>query len=101
MTPVEGRVLLDQLEHRWRRPDCPPSLYVVTCTLRAPRHGALVANTGNLVEALLCAKPGSAMHSIAARMKRYITEPLCKLRIGEASQSLPLRSSDSAASDDA
>src|SRR5437867_7384171 len=44
---LEG--LLDQLEHRWRHPGCPPSLYVVTCILCAPEGGALIGRGGRLV----------------------------------------------------
>ncbi len=35
IAPAEGRGLIDQLAHRWTHPDCPPCLYVLTCTLRA------------------------------------------------------------------
>ena len=38
--PADGQVLLDQLEHRWRHPDCLPALYLITCTLEAPNRGA-------------------------------------------------------------
>lgn len=60
IAPAEGSVLLDQLEHRWRHPDCPPSLYVVTCTLSAPEGGAMVAGAAESVQELLCSKVGAA-----------------------------------------
>jgi hypothetical protein len=43
VAPADGHVLLDQVEHRWRHPHCPPSLYVLALTLCAPDGGGLVA----------------------------------------------------------
>src|SRR5437868_2291402 len=46
IAPVDAQGLLDQLEHRWRHPHSPASLYVLACTLRAPERGALLDDTG-------------------------------------------------------
>jgi hypothetical protein len=60
--PPGLEALADQLEHRWRHPACPPSLYVVTFTLCAPEGGALVGREGSHESRLLCTKVGKAKH---------------------------------------
>jgi hypothetical protein len=88
IAPVDGQVLLDQLEHRWRHPRCPPSLYVLTCTLCAPDRGALVADDGNFVQELFCTKVGQAKRTVAARFPAYKREVLGGVSILEGSQTL-------------
>jgi hypothetical protein len=88
IAPVNGRGLLDQLEFRWEHPDCKVALYVVTLTLSAPDGGALVGEAGEPMEVLPCIKVGKAMHSVAARISRYITQPLNRVPIARRSQSL-------------
>jgi len=88
IAPADGRVLLDQLTHRWRHPDCPPSLYVVTCTLRAPDGWTLVDDAAKPVQELFCTKVGQARHSVAARIERYKTERLGGVSIAEGSPAL-------------
>lgn len=74
--PKEGHALLDQIEHRWLHPDCPPALYVLTLTLVAPEGGELVAADGERVQELLCTKVGKAKRTIAARIVYYKTQVL-------------------------
>src|SRR5688572_30207530 len=50
--PEGALVLLDQLEHRWKHPACPPALYVLTCTLLAPQEGFVVGEDGRRREKL-------------------------------------------------
>jgi hypothetical protein len=69
--PQEGNALLDQIEHRWRHPHCPPALYVLSLTLSAPQGGALVAGDGQHVSELVCSKVGEAKRTIAARIAAY------------------------------
>jgi hypothetical protein len=69
--PEEANVLLDQIEHRWHHPDCPPALYVLTLTLSAPEGGALVGSDGQHVQELVCTKVGEAKRTIAARIAAY------------------------------
>jgi hypothetical protein len=88
IAPLAGQVLLDQIEHRWRHPLCLPSLYVLTCTLRAPARGSLVEDSANLAQEILCTKVGQARHTVAARMARYKTEVLGGVHIVEGSQNL-------------
>ncbi len=86
--PTDGQVLLDQLDHRWRHPDCPACLYVLTCTLCAPDHGALVDDAGRLVQELLCTKVGRAKRAVAARIAGYKTDVLGGVSILEGSPTL-------------
>ena len=72
VVPADGRVLLDQLEHRWAHPDCPPCLYVLTCTLRAPERGTLLDDHGQPIPELLCTKVGRAKRTLAARIDAYM-----------------------------
>jgi hypothetical protein len=88
IAPREGQGLLDQLEHRWRHPHSPASLYVLACTLRAPEQGALVDDTGKFVQELLCTKVGQAKRTVAARLPAYKTEVLGGVEIVEHSQNL-------------
>lgn len=88
IAPVDGQVLLDQLEHRWRHPLCSPSLYVLTCRLYAPDRGTLVADSANPVQELLCTKVGQARHTVAARIAAYKTQVLGGVSIAEGSQDL-------------
>jgi hypothetical protein len=88
VAPVDGHVLLDQLDHRWRHPDCPASLYVLALRLRAPDRGALVAENGQLVQELLCTKVGQAKRTLAARIAAYKSQLLGGVRISAGSQSL-------------
>jgi hypothetical protein len=88
IAPFDGKILLDQLEHRWKHPDCPPSLYVLTCTLCAPDRGALLDHDANLVQELVCTKVGQAKRTVAARFPAYKTQVLGGVRISEGSQSL-------------
>jgi hypothetical protein len=69
--PQESHALLDQIEHRWLHPHCPPALYVLTLTLSAPQGGALVAADGQHVPELVCTKVGEAKRTIAARIAAY------------------------------
>jgi hypothetical protein len=85
---TDGQVLLDQLEHRWRHPDCMACLYVLTCRLRAPKDWALVDDAGELVQELPCAKVGQAKRTVAARIERYKTDVLGKVAIVEGSPTL-------------
>jgi hypothetical protein len=86
--PPDLEALVDQLEHRWTHPACPPSLYVLTFTLCAPEGGALISHGGRLVSRLLCTKVGKAEHSVAARILRYRTEKLNRVSILKGSQAL-------------
>lgn len=88
VVPTDGQVLLDQLKHRWRHPDCPPCLYVLTCTLCAPEHGALIDDAGKLVEKLLCTKVGQAKRAVAARIEGYKRDVLGGVSILEGSATL-------------
>jgi hypothetical protein len=88
IAPVDGQVLLDQLEYRWRHPYCPPSLYVMTCTLRAADKQTLVADAANPVRELRCTKVGQAKRTVAARIEAYKRELLGGVGIAEGSQSL-------------
>jgi hypothetical protein len=40
--PPEGRVLVEEIEHRWRFPDALPTLYVLTCEMTAKDGSILV-----------------------------------------------------------
>jgi len=86
--PQEGNVLLDQIEHRWRHPDCPPALYVLTLTLSAPRGGALVAADGQHVPKLVCTKVGEAKRTIAARIAAYKKQVLGGVPVATGSPTL-------------
>jgi hypothetical protein len=88
IAPVESQGLLDQLDHRWRHPHSPASLYVLACTLRAPERGALVDETGKFVQELRCTKVGQAKRTVAARLPAYKTEVLGGVEIVERSQNL-------------
>jgi hypothetical protein len=88
IAPPDGHVLIDQLEHRWDHPSCPPALYVLACTLRAPDQGALVAGSGRSVRRLACTKVGEAQRTVAARIAAYKKEVLGGVPIVERSQSL-------------
>jgi hypothetical protein len=88
VVPTDGQVLLDQLEHRWRHPYCPPCLYVLTCTLRAPEHGVLLDAAGEPVEELLCTKVGQAKRAVAARIERYKSDVLGRVSILAGSPTL-------------
>ena len=90
IAPDGGRALLDQIEHRWMYPDCPPALYVLTCTLQAPQEAALVDQNGSLVQELRCTKVGKAKRTVAARLNRYMHDPLGGVRIVARSHSLRL-----------
>lgn len=74
--PEDALVLLDQLEHRWKHPACPPALYVLTCTLLAPEGGFLVGEDERRKEKLLCTKVGQAKRTVAARIERYTRDRL-------------------------
>jgi hypothetical protein len=86
--PVEGQVLLEQIEHRWLHPDCPPALYVLTLTLVAPEGGELVAADGGRVQELLCTKVGKAKRTIAARIVYYKTQVLGGVPVATGSPTL-------------
>lgn len=88
IAPPETVGLLDQLEHRWEHPHCPPALYALTCTLRAPDQGALVSDSGELVQELLCTKVGQAKHTVAARITTYKTQVLGGVPIAVRSPTL-------------
>ena len=88
IAPRDGGALLDQLEHRWEHPLCSAALYVMTCTLRAPDRGALVAPGDHVVQELLCTKVGQARRSVAARIALYRTQVLGGVRIAKGSQNL-------------
>lgn len=88
IAPPESRALLDQLEHRWEHPDCPPALYVLSLTLRAPDGGSLIDGTGRPVKELRCTKLGEAKWTLAARFAAYKTDPLDKVPIVACSQEL-------------
>ena len=79
MSPGDGLVLLDQLEHRWRHPGCSPALYVLTCTLLAPENGFVLDTDGTKKEKLLCTKVGEAMRTVAPRIERYTWDKLGRL----------------------
>lgn len=74
--PDDALVLLDQLEHRWKYPACPPALYVLTCTLLAPDGGSVVDEDGRRREKLLCTKVGRAKRTVAPRIERYTWDRL-------------------------
>jgi hypothetical protein len=76
IAPEEGVVLLDQLEHRWTHPDCPPALYVLTCALLAPEGGFVVDGDGRRKEKLLCTKVGEAKRTVAGRIEQYTRDVL-------------------------
>jgi hypothetical protein len=80
MAPDGGVVLLDQLEHRWKHPDCPPALYVLTCTLLAPEGGFVLDTAGTRRQKALCTKVGRAKRTVAARIERYTWDRLGGLR---------------------
>jgi hypothetical protein len=86
--PANGQVLLDQLEYRWEHPDCPPALYVLSLTLRAPEGGSLVDDVGNPVSQLVCTKVGQAKRTLAARFHAYTKQVLGGVPIVEGSQDL-------------
>jgi hypothetical protein len=86
--PKDGHVLLDQIEHRWLHPDCPPALYVLTLTLSAPEGGALVAADGECVQELLCTKVGKAKRTIAARIDAYRSQVLGGVPVATGSPTL-------------
>jgi hypothetical protein len=86
--PEEGQVLLDQIDHRWRHPDCPPALYVLTLTLSAPPGGALVAGDGQHVQELVCTKVGEAKRTIAARIDAYKKQVLGGVPVATGSPTL-------------
>jgi hypothetical protein len=86
--PEEGQVLLDQLEHRWWQPTCPPALYVLTLTLSAPDGGALVAADGQRVQELVCTKVGQAKRTIAARIAAYKKQVLGGVPVATGSPTL-------------
>ena len=86
--PEEGHVLLGQLEHRWRHPDCPPALYVLTLTLSAPQGVALVGGDGQHVQELVCTKVGEAKRTIAARIAAYKKQVLGGVPVATASLTL-------------
>jgi hypothetical protein len=71
-------------------PDCPPALYVLTCTLQAPNEAALVDESGSLVQQLRCTKVGKAKRTVAARLHRYMHDPLAGVPIVARSHSLRL-----------
>lgn len=86
--PKGGTALLDQIEHRWLRPDCPPALYVLSLTLSAPQGGALIAADGQHVQELVCTKVGEAKRTIAARITYYKTRLLGGVRVATGSPTL-------------
>ena len=88
IAPVNGRVLLDQIEYRWRHPDCSDALYAITCTLLAPPHRALIAESGEHVQELPCIKIGKARRCVAARLKRYNVDPINRVWLARGSQTL-------------
>jgi hypothetical protein len=92
ISPVDGTVLLDQLEHRrehpWEHPECPAALYVLACKLHAPDGGALVSRNGRLVQQLLITKVGEAKRTVAGRIEAYLAQPLGGLSIVKGSQNL-------------
>jgi hypothetical protein len=90
IAPVNGQGLLDQLEHRWRHPDCLPAVYAMTCTLSVPPNWGLVAESGELVRELTCVKIGKAKRCVVARITTYNTEPINGVWPVEGSQKLRL-----------
>jgi hypothetical protein len=90
IAPAGGRELLDQIEHRWMHPDCPPALYVLNCTLQAPHDAVLQDENRSLVQELRCTKVGKAKSTVAARLHRYMRDPLGGVRIVPRSHSLRL-----------
>jgi hypothetical protein len=88
IAPAEGLGLIDQLAHRWTHPDCPPCLYVLTCTLRAPDRGTLLDDAARPVQELVCTKVGQARHTLAARLPRYKTDVLGGVSVVDGSPTL-------------
>jgi hypothetical protein len=86
--PEDALVLLDQMEHRWKQPACPPALYVLTCTLLAPDDGFVVDESGRRKKKLLCTKVGRAKRTVAARIERYTWDRLGGLWPDAGSQTL-------------
>jgi hypothetical protein len=76
IAPAEGRGVIDQLAHRWTHPDCPPCLYVLTCTLRASDRSALLDDAARPVPELACTKVGRAKRTVAARLPAFKTDVL-------------------------
>ncbi|MFL5939799.1 MAG: hypothetical protein ACJ75Q_05775, partial [Gaiellaceae bacterium] len=88
IAPVNGQGLLDQIELRWRHPKCSPALYALTCTLVAPPHQALIAESGELVQELACIKVGKAKRCVAARLPKYNVDPINRVLIAKGSPKL-------------
>jgi hypothetical protein len=88
IAPYEASGLLDQIEHRWEHPHCPPALYVVTCTLRVPEGSRFVADSSGVASELPCAKLGQAKRTIAPRIARYTRDVLGGIEVVEGSQVL-------------
>jgi hypothetical protein len=88
VAPLNGQGLLDQIEHRWRHPTCSPALYALTCTLVAPPHRALIAESGEHVQEIACVKVGKAKRCVVARLPRYNVDPINGVWIAKGSASL-------------
>jgi hypothetical protein len=68
---TDGAVLLDELEHRWSRPDAPPSLYVLTMKVSVAANELLVAGGKKLGRRCKSIKVGQARRSLAPRLWVY------------------------------
>lgn len=88
IAPVEGLGVIDQIAHRWTHPDCPPCLYVLTCTLRAPHGGSLLDDAARRVQELDCTKVGRAKRTVAARLPEYKRRVLGGMQIVDGSPTL-------------
>jgi hypothetical protein len=69
--PLDGRVLLVDLKHRWARPQAPPTLYVLTCELRTEASCVFTAGGERLGSQVTCTKVGRATRSLAGRLAEY------------------------------
>jgi hypothetical protein len=71
MAPVDGQVLLADLKHRWAKPQAPPTLYALTCELRADASCVFTAGGESLGRKVTCTKVGRATRSLAGRLAEY------------------------------
>jgi hypothetical protein len=88
MAPADGRVLLDELEHRWANHQAPPALYVLTCEVCVPDRCELVAGEEEFGQAALSTKVGKAGRSLAPRIVRYAEEGIKGVEIAKGSLAL-------------
>lgn len=88
--PREGRVLVDEIEHRWRYPDAPPTLYVLTCEMAAEDGSILASKSSDLGPTAASTKVGQAKRSLAPRLSPYVRQGIIN-RVSIAEDSLALR----------